>query len=281
MESARAQGARRRLASLMRTARLDHGLSGHELARELGWSQSKVSKIENGRTRPSADDVDQWLDACRASSEDREQAEELTQAALVESRRWRAVHAQGLKQRQREVGALEERSSEVLSFQPSLVPGLLQTAEYARQVLTLADASATKDVPAAVAARMQRQEVLYRRDKRFRFVVTEAALRWYPFDNALLAAQVDRLQAVSTLANVELRVLPFTSAFGQAQDNGFLLYEVADDPTVIVETFTRELVITEPDEVDQYRSIHAVLREHALSEADSRAFLAEMPTVRP
>ncbi|WP_017623641.1 helix-turn-helix domain-containing protein [Nocardiopsis chromatogenes] len=281
MESARTQGARSRLASLLRTARLDRGLSGHELARDLGWSQSKVSKIENGRTRPSVGDVEQWLDACRVPLNVREQAAELTEAALVESRHWRAVHAQGLKERQQQVGALEERSSEVLSFQPSLVPGLLQTAEYARQVLTLADASTTKDVPAAVAARMQRQEVLYRTDKRFCFVITEAALRWHPFDASLLSAQTDRLLAVSTLSNVELRVLTLAHGFGQRQNNGFLLYESADDSTVIVETFTRELVITEPDEVDQYRSIHAVLREHALTEADSRTFIADVAAALP
>lgn len=112
-------------------------------------------------------------------------------------------------------------------------------------------------------------------------MITEAALRWHPFDASLLSAQTDRLLAVSTLSNVELRVLTLAHEFGQRQNNGFLLYEIADDSTVIVETFTRELVITEPDEVDQYGSIHAVLREHALTEADSRTFIADVAAALP
>jgi transcriptional regulator with XRE-family HTH domain len=273
-----AGGAQARLATLLRTSRLDSGLSGHDLAGSLDWSQSKVSKIENGRTRPSADDVERWMEACRASAELRTEARDLAASALVESRHWRAVHSRGLSERQKEVGLLEDRATEVLSFQPSLVPGLLQTAEYAKQVLTLANLSGQKDIAAGVAARMRRQEVLYGDGRRFRFLVTEAALRWHPKEPDVLAAQLDRLQTVSTLSNVELRVLPLDRAFGQRQNNGFLLFEIPDEPTVIVETFTRELVIVEPNEVGQYRSVHSTLFDHALPEDTSRSFIRDLAT---
>ncbi|MFD6095247.1 helix-turn-helix domain-containing protein [Nocardiopsis flavescens] len=271
----RADEARKELASLLRSARLDRGLSGQELADILGWSQSKVSKIENGRTRPTADDAEAWLSACRAPEDVLRQSSELAEAALVESRHWRAVHARGLRSGQAGVRSLEQRAETVRSFQPSLVPGLLQTAEYARQVLSAVDLSGKGDVPEAVAARMRRQEVLYDPGRRFEFTLTEAALRWHPHDANLLAAQVDRLLSVSTLTNVVLRVLPLSSPFGHLQSNGFLLFEIPGDPTVIVETFTRELAITDPEEVGQYRDIHVVLTGHALDEAASRDHLRD------
>lgn len=271
----RTDGSRKELASLLRSARLDCGLSGQELADVLGWSQSKVSKIENGRTRPTADDVKAWLGACRAPEDAVRQSSALAEAALVESRRWRVVHARGLRSGQDGVRALEQRAETVRSFQPSLVPGLLQTAEYARQVLSAVNLSGQRDVPEAVAARMRRQEALYDPGRCFEFTLTEAALRWHPHDAYLLAAQVDRLLSVATLTNVSLRVLPLSSSFGHLQSNGFLLFEIPDEPTVIVETFTRELAITEPEEVSQYRDIHAALTGHALDEAASRDYLRD------
>ncbi|MEU3020905.1 helix-turn-helix transcriptional regulator [Nocardiopsis sp. NPDC007018] len=279
-DATRAEGAKRRLAALLRGSRLDSGLSGQQLADALGWSQSKISKIENGRTRPSVSDAERWLGACGGSTDLVDRARELTDAALVESRHWRVAHSEGLGQGQREVGLLEDRATEVLSFQPSLIPGLLQTAEYAKQVLTLSNLSGQKDIAAGVAARLRRQEVLYGDGRRFRFLVTEAALRWYPTTAKILPAQLDRLQAVSTLSAVELRVLPLNSAFGQRQNNGFLLYEIPDESTVIVETFTRELSIAEPDEVAQYRDVHETLTEHALSEEESRAFIRDLAASR-
>lgn len=266
------------LASLLRETRLDHGLSGQELADALGWSQSKVSKIENGRTRPSRDDVQAWLNACRATDDVLHKGVELAEGALVETRHWRAVHAKGLSTAQAKVQKLEKRAELMRSFQPTLVPGLLQTAEYARQVLTAVNISGQDDIPEAVSVRMRRQEVLYRTDRRFEFTLTDAALRWYPYSHDVLTAQLDRLLSVATLSNVMLRVLPLNAAFGHLQSNGFLISEAPDEAAVIVETFTRELFITDPEEVAQYREIHARLSNHALSEDDSRAYIRDLTT---
>lgn len=272
----RTDEAGKKLASLLRTTRLDRGLSGQELADALCWSQSKISKIENGRTRPSQEDVRTWLETCHASAQVLHQGSELAESALVESRHWRTVHSQGMTSGQAGVQILEERSRTVRSFQPSLVPGLLQTAEYARQVLSAVNISGQVDIPEAVAARMHRQEVLYRADRHFEFTLTESALRWHPNDGDILPAQWDRLLSIATLSNVALRVLPLHASFGHLQSNGFLLFEDADGPTVIVETFTRELRLTDPDEVDQYREIHALLTSHALSERDSRELIRDL-----
>lgn len=265
--------ARTELAQILRSLRLDSGRSGEQLATELGWSQSKVSKIERGRTRPSRSDTESWARACGASATTRAQVSELAGAALVEARHWRVSHRGGLAQRQHEVAAIEERSSLVRSFQPALVPGLLQTAEYARQVLTLADVSARGDTAMAVAERLRRQEALYRERTRFEFVLAEASLWWHAEDIAILVPQIDRLLSVATLPNVHIRVLPIDAPSGQVQSHGFLLYEEDEEPRVIVETYTRELVLTDADEIAAYRAIHQRFTERAFSEAGSRDFL--------
>ncbi|WP_243742514.1 helix-turn-helix domain-containing protein [Actinorugispora endophytica] len=272
-ESIHHQVARSRLAEALRVLRLDSGHSGEQLAAALGWSQSKVSKIERARTRPSVRDAESWARVCEADAAALARVSELAEAALVEARHWRVVHRGGLASVQREIGAVEGRAALVRSFQPALVPGLLQTAEYARQVLKLADVSGRGDVPAAVAERLKRQEALYREGSRFEFVITEAALRWHAEDLVALVPQFDRLLSLGTLPNVRIQVLPLDASSGQVQSHGFLLYEESEEPRVIVETYTREIVLTDSDEVLSYRTIHQRFVERALSETESRDFL--------
>ncbi|MEY9210953.1 helix-turn-helix transcriptional regulator [Thermobifida halotolerans] len=272
-ESPRQHAARAELARLLRSLRLDSGRSGEQLAAALGWSQSKISKIERGRTRPSRGDAESWARTCGADTAALSRVAELAEAALVEARHWRASHRGGLARRQREVAAIEERATLLRSFQPTLVPGLLQTAAYARQVLTLADVSGRGDVAAAVAERLRRQEALYRERTDFAFTLTEAALWWHAEDRSVLLPQIDRLLSVATLPNVTVRVLPLTTPSGAVPSHGFLLYEEDEEPRVIVETHTRELVLTDPDEVAAYRTLHGRFTERALPVEDTRDFL--------
>lgn len=259
---------RTQLAARLRELRVSARLSGEHLAGQLRWSQSKVSKIETGKTRPSADDVRAWGAATDASPEVIEALVELAQQVHVEAVSWRVSHRDGLTQRQHEVKELEAASTMVRSFQPAVVPGLLQTAEYARRVLTYADLSGQRDVPAAVAARTERQSVLYDQTKRFEFVLAEAALWWRPGPPELLLAQLDRILSVMTLSNVDVRVIPLRAEARAFYVNGFLLYET-DEPLVMVETFTRELLLTEDADVDTYRDLHVRLQEGAVHGAEA------------
>lgn len=272
-ESIQQHAARAELARLLRSLRLDSGRSGEQLATILGWSQSKVSKIERGRTRPSLSDAESWARVCGANTAALTRVTELAEAALVEARHWRVSHQGSLARRQREIAALEERAALVRSFQPTLVPGLLQTAAYARQVLALADLSGRGDVAAAVAERLRRQEALYREQTGFAFVLTEAALWWHAEERSVLLPQIDRLLSVATLPNVTIRVLPLDAPSGAVPSHGFLLYEEDEESRVIVETHTRELILTDPDEVAAYRVLHQRFTERALSVADTRDFL--------
>lgn len=253
----------RRLMGMLNDLRRRAGLSGEELGRTVGWSQSKVSKIESGRTKPSVNDVRTWIDATGATEEQRAELPELAQA--LEARRWSSVHEAGLAERQREIAEVEAGTTHVSNFQFAIIPGLLQTADYARRVLTMADVSGQRDVPAAVAQRLERQTVLYEQDKTFEFVLAEGALRWRPGPPELIHAQRDRLLSLLTLPNVTLSVVPFDREATALYLNGFTIFEIPDEPTVLVETLSHELWLNDADHLATYRRTFSNLAENAVT----------------
>ncbi|MGH9830798.1 MAG: DUF5753 domain-containing protein [Blastocatellia bacterium] len=134
------------------------------------------------------------------------------------------------------------------------MPGLLQTAEYARarfaQSITVF--KVRNDINEAVKARVQRQEILYRLDKRFHFVLTEAALRYRLCPPEIMLGQLDRLVSFSQLLNVKLGIIGFETAYVVAPAHGFWLL---DDSRVMVETFSAELNLAQSQELALYSGI--------------------------
>ena len=120
------------------------------------------------------------------------------------------------------------------------VPGLFQTAEYARARFEEAVRvhGLPSDVEEAVRARLRRQDVLYRPDKRFRFVVTEAALRFRLCPDEAMLAQLERLVALSAMRNVELGIVGFDAKYVVSPRHGFWIH---DDDLVTVETHSAGL----------------------------------------
>jgi transcriptional regulator with XRE-family HTH domain len=262
-------GERQRLAAALRALRRDAGLSGEGLAGLLGWSQSKVSKIENGRTRPAVADVMAWADATGAGEEARSALVGLVEAASAQTVSWWASHRAGLAARQREVAEVEARTVRLWNFQPAVVPGLLQTAGYARRVLALADVSGQRDVAAAVTARLERQAVLYDEGRQFEFVLTEAALRWRPGPPGLLLAQLDRLLSMATLPNVRLGVVPWDREAAAAPANGFTVFDTGEEAVVLVETLSTESFLTGERHLEVYRQAFDRFREAAFFGEDA------------
>ena len=199
---------RQRLAVELRRLRDRAGLSGRRLAEQVGISQSKVSRIESGLTVPSAPEVAAWAKAVSASGTANELLAALTDAVYTEVHPWHAalrarIHLQD------EIQELENHSRVKLTYEPSLVPGLLQTAEYARRVFTMFDPAYDElDIPAVVAGRIDRQAALFDPARQFSFLVTETALRWQPGPSSVLLSQLDRISSLSTLENISIGLIP-------------------------------------------------------------------------
>ncbi|HUK68337.1 MAG TPA: helix-turn-helix transcriptional regulator [Streptosporangiaceae bacterium] len=268
----------RRLAAALKTMRLRSGKSTASLAQDLGWSQSMVSRIENGRRHARVAEAAAWADATNA--DDRARAELLALAeavgAAVEVRSWWDLHARGLARRQHEIAELEGEAGRIRNCQP-VVPGLLQTADYAHKILTLSNVTGQRDLGGALTARLARQAVLQDTAKRFDYVLPESALRWRPSaDPTVMRAQGDRLLAVSQLPNVDLAILPFSVVIPIVPLTGFVLYEIPGEPIVLLETVTDEVIFGAEREITAYREAFAKMRAAAVAGAEARALIHDV-----
>jgi transcriptional regulator with XRE-family HTH domain len=275
-----------RLAGELRRLRDLSGLSGRELARRMGTSQSKVSRIESGTTIPSLPEVTAWASAIGAPTGIHDSLVALVEAAFTEAQSWRDAsrrrpHAQD------EILALESRTRTLRTFQPSVVPGMLQTAEYARRVLSMFPATlAQSDIPAAVAGRLNRQLALYETDRNFSFLITEAALRWRPGPPELMVAQLERIASVSTLDNVSVSVIPLGVQAVATLTHAFIIYDGWDEQDTLVEvdTIHAQLFVKRPGDVDLYRQRWERLTQMAVAGEEAREFISGLSAglrVRP
>lgn len=250
-------------------------MTGRQLAERLDWPPSKVSKLETGKQTPSDQDIRAWTEATEADAG--ETAALLASLHTLESRHaeWQRLLRGGMRHHQSEWGELEQRADLLRIFEPVYIPGLLQTAEYARGRIAEAISvhNLSNDIEDALKARLTRQEVLYDPRKRFHIVVTEAALRYRLCAPAAMLAQLDRLVAASTLRNLRLGVIGFDTAYARAPKHGFWMF---DNEAVLVETFTAELHLAQPHEIEQYGKIFHSLAQIASYGADARTLITKV-----
>lgn len=265
--------AREALGAHLRQLRRDANLTGRELAAACGWLPSKVSKIENGKQTPSPADLRQWTQETGQPEANEPLSAKL---AALESfyRDLRRQLKSGMRFRQVESINLEACTRHLRVWEPNYVPGLLQTPDYARIRLEQGVSlyGAPNDLDAAVAARMDRQQVLKLPTKRFDFLIAERALREgnaAPRD--VMASQLDRLMVATTQATVNLGIVPSGALWPFHTDSGFWIY---DSDAVIVETLTAELRLTHADEITVYTRVHTALAETAVYGLSARALIA-------
>lgn len=264
---------RAELAEDLRRLRAASGMSGVAVATRLGWSQSKVSKVETGRVTPSLDDVRRLVELYGADQDERSTLEERVADLNDRYRSLRMLRKRGLEQEQQGIERVESSTELLRVFEPSTIPGLLQTAEYARAVFSRPLSCAGVDVAGAVAARLSRQSVLFEPERRFHFVITEAALRWRMGGSTTMTAQMDRLANLSTLSNVRLGLIPWRVEVAEFPNNGF---DIRDEREVAVENFTTHRVLTDPRDVDFHLRMFEYFAEAAIYDDEARTFLAEL-----
>lgn len=269
--SSSVKAARQVLADRLREICKDAGLDGKGLAAACGWHPSKVSRISTAKTQPSADDIRAWCRACGAEDQTEDLIASLraVEGMFVE---WRRMERAGLRRAQEARLPLYERTRWFRSYSPGLVPGLIQTYGYTEDVLRAVQRRRVEidDVAGAVAARMDRQHVLYEGHRRFAFLVEESVLR-----NALGEAdtqleQLEHLLMVGSLPNVGLGVVPTRSGRSRMPVEGFWIYDTAQ---VNVELVSGYLTLTQPSEIRAYADTFAALAGAAVYGAKARALI--------
>lgn len=242
--------ARNALGQRLRELRRQADQTGKELADSLSWQPSKVSKIENGKQTPSDDDITAWTRATNTEHETEGLLASL-HTLEVQHAEWQRVLKAGMLGHQLELSEQDAKTKLYRSFEPAVVPGLLQTAEYARALFSRAVTvhRVPNDVNYAVAKRMQRQEMLYRTDKAFHFIVTEATLRYRLCSVEIMLGQLDRLVSLTSLRNMRLGVIGYETQYVVDPRHGFMIYNT---DLVRVETYSAELNLRQPHEIELY-----------------------------
>ncbi|MGW4594956.1 helix-turn-helix domain-containing protein [Streptomyces sp. NPDC004457] len=256
------------LGARLRVLRTQAGLTGAVLAQRAGVGQPTVSKVETGRMVPSPDVLDRLSRALDLDESTSRELRDLLAAVMA------ATDSGSAADDSTGTGAAVDeavRSARLVrSFQCVVLPAMLQSAEYARHVFESAPASAPEAVGRAVAARVDRQSVLYEPGRESVFVLTEAVLRTWPGTPALMLAQLDRLLAVESLSTVRLGVIPWRRPVPVLPRHGFTL---CDQRAVVVETFDSERVSTDTEELAAYQETFAHFERAAVFGPEVRELL--------
>jgi len=266
------QRARESLGLELRELRERTGLNGKEFAARLTWPASKVSRFETGQRTPSRADIVAWTVAAGAESE----AEALIARLRVLDEMyatWRRQFKTGMSARQHHSLNLERDTKLLRIFECGIIPGLLQTPDYARRVLEITANLAgapLEDLDQAVLLRIQRQQILYEHRQKVQIIVTEGSLLHPLVGASTMREQLDRLISATTLPSVSMGVIPARRALGVAPTHGFYIF---DDHLVMTETISAELSITDPDEIEIYMRRYRILAEAAVYHDEARALL--------
>ncbi|MEV1295368.1 DUF5753 domain-containing protein [Pseudonocardia sp. NPDC049635] len=268
MTNAEIHPQHQRLASRLKELRQAAGLSAAALGEMFGWSQSKTSKMENGHSALVIADIERWLDAVQADDTERSEVLTLARETGTRVRPWRHSDRPDGAAQQQARGDRDAETSAIAVYQSEVVPGLLQTPDYARHLLEAHSLLPADEIPAAVLARLNRQTVLFDENKQFDLVLTETALRWRPGPPSVTFAQLDRIALLAGQPNIRIGVVSRdTQERREARPlHSFVLLRYPDaPPTVEIETLTAEQEVTDPADVrlyEQYLHEQQQLAEH-------------------
>jgi transcriptional regulator with XRE-family HTH domain len=248
--SATARQALEALAGQLREIRKDAELTARQVAQAAGWHESKCSRIENARTIPSPADIRAWCKVCGVP----DQATGLTATLrAIDSMyvEWRRQVLAGMRRVQEASLPLWERTRQFRVYEPGVIPGLFQTAGYARARMgrIIEFNGIPDDLDAAVAARLERQRVLRHGDHQFAVVLEEWALRSRIGSTEMMAGQLAHLSQELALPAVSLGIIPVGATRTMWSSPGFWMF---DESRVLVETPAAELAITQPREIAVY-----------------------------
>jgi transcriptional regulator with XRE-family HTH domain len=274
----------RQLAAELRRLRDAATLTGEEAAARLGWSPSKISRIETGQTAASPADLRRLLDLYEVSGTQRERLELLGQGAG--QRGWWDAYADTLGPEYTALIALEAEAESVRWYSPMLVPGLLQTESYAREVVRSGLLIAPPgEVERRVQVKMTRQRALTKDGlPQLSVVLDEAAVLRQVGGPEVMRGQLAHLTTMAGRPNVTIQVLPLAVGAHPATTGEFTILgfpELVAPDVVYLENMTSDLYVEREGEVYRYVLAFDRLRALALSPGESAALItAQADTIR-
>jgi transcriptional regulator with XRE-family HTH domain len=272
---------RRRLAAELRRLRERAELTGEHVAKRLKWSASKLSRIENAHTAPRAAEIRKLLALYHVEGSYADDLLALAEEAAGKG--WWETFSSTLPPEYAALIGMEAEARSALNWEPLIVPGLLQTGDYAREVtngyLEQIDPVPPSETKRRVEARLARQQVLTRDNPLRLSAVLDQSVLQRRFGNPdVMRSQIKRLIELSEHDNISLRILPLdgrhpigTGAFALLQFGE--AHDVTYQDVVYLENLTGSRYVEEEDEVFRYRRAFDRLSGFALDEQKSREML--------
>lgn len=266
---------RRELGVLLRSRRLQLGLTVEQVAEHLECSPSKISRMETGHRGVTPRDVRDLCDLYEITDQaGRDKLVELARESR-QSAWWQSYDLPYSMY----VG-LEAEATAIGDFQSSVVPGLLQTPDYARAGhLGAFPVLSPEEIDRRIEAKLTRQKLLIRPGgPALSAVLDEAVLHRLTGGAAVMRAQLSKLLEVTKLSNITIQVIPFTVGAHPGVESNFSILELPPPSpgVVFVEGLVGSIYLEKPDDLDRYHKIFARLKEIALSPQDSIGLIARL-----
>jgi transcriptional regulator with XRE-family HTH domain len=276
---------RRQLGRYLRDQRNRSRLTIKAAALKLEWSEAKIWRIESGQTSLRSHDVAAMCEVYGAPPDLTEALKGL--AKETKARGWWHSYGDVIPEGFDVYIGLEEAASQLDWYESELVPGLLQTEDYARALVRARNPSLDDDqVAPKVRLRIARQALLTRvtNPPKLDVVLNEAILRRPVGGDKVMAGQLERLIEASGLPNVSIKVIPFAAGLHHGVwSRPFVILRFprngdgteTEPPTVYVEGFTGDLYLDKSHEIDRYTAAFKAIRASSLNETASRDFIHE------
>ncbi|MEU3710741.1 helix-turn-helix domain-containing protein [Streptomyces catenulae] len=261
--SDQARETREALGARLRGFRKDAGFaSGRAFAAATGWQESKVSRIENGKQNASEADIHLW---CRMTGHEADAPDLVATVRHIDEMwmEWRRQLQAGTEGPQKRLMPLYGKTKVFRIWDPNLIWGTLQTAEYAEAIFEVATNlyGNPPDTDAAVAKRLERQKYLYEGSRIFNVLLGEQALYSNHGGSEVMRGQLDRLMAALALPRLSLGIIPRSAPLSVWLGHPFSMF---DDKVVLVETTSAEMSVTQPGEIESYVKTFELLRRSAV-----------------
>ncbi|MFI5956593.1 helix-turn-helix domain-containing protein [Cryptosporangium sp. NPDC051539] len=271
---------RRRLGQELRALRESKSMTVEHVAKELDWSPSKVSRIETTAIKVGTVDLRALLDVYEVVDKERRDGMLELGKESREIAWWMRITDPGPVRTFKDFIGFEAEARQILTYEPSLIPGLLQTEDYARALLTALYVE-KHDIEDGIKTRLTRQELLSRPDDPVKYVaiIDEAALRRPAGGKRrtqVMREQIEKLIALSDRSNIAIRILPFDNGLHPGMSGAFTILELAhpDDPNfVYVEAGTVGVLLTEKSDLTRYNRLFDGVQQESLGRDASEDFL--------
>ncbi|TQJ04622.1 helix-turn-helix domain-containing protein [Amycolatopsis cihanbeyliensis] len=266
----------RELGEGLRAALVRAGLNQKQVAAKLDWSEGRVSKLLGGKRGGTEMDIVSFLAICGVTGRERERLLKLCRERDTPG--WLQQHGSRLPEQLRTFIDHEEKALDIGEFQPIMVPGLLQTGDYARTLIVETGNVPSDEIEERVGARLARQKLFTRHlPVRLNFFLHEFVLRLPVGGPAVMSDQLHHLLRMAVRSSISLRAVPAAIGGHPGIAGQFQLMDFAEyKPVVYLDSETSCLFLEQPVEISAYRSILARLAGKALDEGQSMELIREL-----